>query len=75
MIFATTMMTGLASALLRSAFAVIFVAFMIMMIFATTWLISGTGVMALLIAIAGFNAGLILMALAYVIRGRAHAAE
>lgn len=58
MIFATALATGLFTAMLRSAFAVIAVAFMIGLVFLTAFLISGASVLALVLSIIGFNAGL-----------------
>lgn len=59
MIFATALATGLFSAMMRSAFAVIAVAFMIALAFFAAFLISGASIFALLVSIAGFNAGII----------------
>lgn len=58
MIFMTALATGLFTAMLRSAFAVIAVAFMIGLIFLAAFIISGASVLALIFSILGFNAGL-----------------
>jgi hypothetical protein len=55
--------TGLFTAMLRSAFAMIAVAFMIGLIFFTAFIISGAGILGLVLSILGFNAGLITFAL------------
>jgi hypothetical protein len=58
MIFVTALATGLFTAMMRSAFAVIAVAFMIGLIFLTAFLISSASVLGLILSIVGFNAGL-----------------
>jgi hypothetical protein len=58
MIFVTALATGLFAAMLRSAFAVIAVAFMIGLIFLTAFLVSGASMLGLVLSILGFNAGL-----------------
>jgi hypothetical protein len=58
MIFLTALATGLFTAMLRSAFAVIAVAFTIGLIFLTAFVMSGAGVLGLIFSILGFNAGL-----------------
>ena len=58
MIFVTALATGLFTAMLRSAFAVIAVAFMIGLIFLTAFIDSGASILALVFSILGFNAGL-----------------
>lgn len=63
MIFATALATGLFTAMLRSAFAVIAVAFMIGLIFLAAFLVSGAGILGLVLSILGFNAGLVTFAL------------
>ena len=70
MIFATTILTGLTTAMLRSAFAVIIVAFLIGLVFMVAFLMSGTSFVSLLISIAGFNTGLIAFAAAHIIRAK-----
>lgn len=67
MIFMTALATGLFAAMLRSAFAVIAVAFMIALAFVAALLISGASIFSLLISIAGFNAGLITFGAGYMI--------
>lgn len=58
MIFLTALATGVFTAMLRSAFAVIAVAFMIGLIFLTAFVVSGASLLALVFSILGFNAGL-----------------
>jgi hypothetical protein len=67
MIFMTAMATGLFTAMLRSAFAVIAVAAMIGFAFLAAFLISGASMMGLFLSVAGFNAGLILFGAGYMI--------
>lgn len=67
MIFATALATGLFTAMLRSAFALIAVAFMIGLIFFTAFIISGAGILGLVLSILGFNAGLITFALGHLL--------
>ena len=65
MIFATALATGLFTAMLRSAFAVIAVGFMIGLVFLTAFLISGASLVGLLMSVLGFNAGLITFGAGY----------
>lgn len=58
MIFVTALATGLLTAMQRSAFAVIAVAFMIGLVFLTAFLISSASILGLILSIVGFNAGL-----------------
>ena len=67
MIFMTALTAGLFTAMLRSAFALIAVAFMIALVFFAAFLISGAGIVAFMVSIAGFNAGLITFGAGYVI--------
>ena len=67
MIFMTALTAGLFTAMLRSAFALIAVAFMIALVFFAAFLISGAGIVAFLVSIAGFNAGLITLGAGYMI--------
>ena len=67
MIFAVALATGLFTAMLRSAFAVIAVAFMIGLIFLAAFLISGASVVGLLMSLLGFNAGLVTYGAGYLI--------
>lgn len=67
MIFMTALATGLFTAMLRSAFAVIAVAFMIALAFFAAFLISGAGIFTFLMSVAGFNAGLITFGAGYMI--------
>ena len=68
MIFATALATGLFTAMLRSAFAVIAVAFMIGLIFLAAFLISGASILGLVFSIVGFNAGIVTFALSAFMR-------
>jgi hypothetical protein len=72
MIVMTTILTGLTTAMLRSATALILVAFMIFVAFAVAYLFFGTGLFSLLMSIAGFNAGLVLFAAAHVFGAHPH---
>ena len=65
MIFATALATGLFTAMLRSAFAVIAVAFMISLIFLVAFLVSSASIFGLVLSILGFNAGLMTFALGF----------
>jgi len=67
MIFATALATGLFTAMLRSAFAVIVVACMIGLVFLSAFVLSGASVFGLLMSILGFNAGLIVFGAGYLI--------
>ncbi|CAN7200059.1 hypothetical protein [Rhizobium sp. LjRoot254] len=67
MIFMTALATGLFTAMLRSAFAVIAVSFMIALAFFAAFLISGAGIYTFLVSVAGFNAGLIALGAGYMI--------
>jgi hypothetical protein len=69
MIFATSTLTGLFSALLRSAFAVILVAFLISVVTIIGVVFYGASLFTGLLVIAGFNLGLIGAALGYVLFG------
>lgn len=71
MIFATALATGLFTAMLRSAFALIAVAFMIGIVFLTTFLISGAGIFGLVMSILGFNAGLVTYAMGLILASNA----
>ena len=65
MIFVTALATGLFTAMLRSAFAVIAVAFMIGLVFLTAFLISSASILGLILSILGFNAGRVTFALSF----------
>lgn len=67
MIFATALATGLFTAMMRSAFALIAVAFMIALAFFAAFLISGASIFTFLVSVAGFNAGIITFGAGYVI--------
>lgn len=67
MIFATALATGLFTALLRSAFAVIAVAAAIGLIFLAAFLISSASIVGLVMSVIGFNAGLITYGIGYMI--------
>lgn len=69
MILATSTLTGLFSALLRSAFAVILVAFLISVVAIVGVLVYGASLFTALLVVAGFNLGLIAAALGYVLFG------
>ncbi|UVC07210.1 hypothetical protein IHQ71_18540 [Rhizobium sp. TH2] len=71
MIFMTALATGLFTAMLRSAFAVIAVSFMIALAFFAAFLISGAGIYTFLVSVAGFNAGLIALGAGYMINASA----
>ena len=68
MIFATALATGLFTAMLRSAFAVILVACLIGLVFLLAFVLSGASVFGLLLSILGFNAGLIAFGVGCLIR-------
>lgn len=74
MIFATALATGLFTAMLRSAFAVIAVAFMIGLIFLAAFFISGASIMGLVFSILGFNAGIVTFAVGVFLRSTTSAA-
>lgn len=65
MIFVTALATGLFTAMLRSAFAVIAVAFMIGLVFLTAFLISSASIIGLILSVLGFNVGLATFALSF----------
>lgn len=67
MIFATSLAIGLFTAMLRSAFAVIAVSFMIGLVFVVALVMSGASLFALLMSVLGFNAGLITFGAGYLI--------
>jgi hypothetical protein len=67
-------MTGLFAAMLRSAVAVIMVAFLISLVFLGAFICYGASVVGLAISILGFNAGLILFVAAHLVRSRQHSA-
>ncbi|MBB1250180.1 hypothetical protein [Rhizobium sp. G21] len=69
MILATSTLTGLLSALLRSAFAVILVAFLISVVAIVGVVFYGASLFTALLVVAGFNLGLIAAALGYVLFG------
>jgi hypothetical protein len=69
MILATSTLTGLFSALLRSAFGVIIVAFLIGVIAISGVVFYGASIFTALVVIAGFNLGLIGAALGHVLLG------
>ena len=75
MILVTSMMTGLFAALLRSAFAVIIVAFLIGVLFVVALAIYGTSLASLALAIVGFNGGLLLYGAAHVVVSSARSAS
>jgi len=67
MIVVTSMMTGLFAAMLRSAFGVIVVAFLIGIVFAIAFVLYGTSLASLVLAVLGFNGGLLLLGAAHVV--------
>lgn len=69
MILATSTLTGLFSALLRSAFAVVIVAFLIGVIAISGVVVYGASIFTALLVVAGFNFGLIAAALGYMLLG------
>ena len=76
MIFVTSLITGIFAALLRSMFALISVAVLICVAFGFAAVLYGTSFMAFLLAIGGFNAGLILLAVGHmVLSGPRHSAH
>jgi hypothetical protein len=60
MILVTSMMTGLFAAMLRSAFAVIIVAFLIAVLFAVAFVFYDASLFSLALSLIGFNVGLVL---------------
>jgi hypothetical protein len=68
MVFITALLIGYLAAMLRSAVAVVLVSFLLTLVFIVSFVLSGTSVLSLLIAIAGFNAGLVCCATAYLVR-------
>lgn len=74
MVASTSFLTGLVTALLRSMFAVILVAFLIAAVFLVALVAHGALWIDLLVAIACFNAGLILVMAIYVAHRRTHSA-
>ena len=67
MILATSLAIGFSTAMLRSAFAVIAVAFMIAMVFVVALVMSGASIFGLLMSVLGFNLGLIAFGAGYLI--------
>ena len=67
MIFATALATGLFTAMLRSALAVIAVAAMIGIVFLAAFIFSGAGLFSLFMSILGFNAGLITFGVGFLV--------
>lgn len=75
MILVTSMMTGLFAAMLRSAFAVIIVAFLIAVLFAVAFVFYGASLISLALSLIGFNAGLALYGAAYIVASRSRSAS
>jgi hypothetical protein len=75
MVLITSLLTGLFAAMLRSLFAVITVAFLISLTFLGSFLFYGASVVGLVIAILGFNAGLIVFIGAHVLRSGQRSAQ
>lgn len=67
MILATSLVIGFLTATLRSAFAVIAVAFMIGLVFAAALALSGASLFALLMSVLGFNLGLVTFGAGYLV--------
>jgi len=67
MVLITSLLTGLFAAMLRSLFAMIGVAFLISLTFLIAFMLHGASIWGLVIAIVGFNAGLILFVAAHVL--------
>jgi hypothetical protein len=61
------MLTGLFAAMLRSAFAVIVIAFLIGVLFLVAFALYGAPLTSLLFAVLGFNGGLLLCGAVYVV--------
>jgi len=74
MVLVTSLLTGLFAAMLRSLFAVISVAFLIALTFAIAAIFYGASIVGLVLAIAGFNAGLVVFAGAHFLRSGARSA-
>jgi hypothetical protein len=74
MVLITSLLTGLFAAMLRSLFAMIAVAFLISLTFLVAFIFHGASVWGLIIAIAGFNGGLVLFVAAHVVRSGQHSA-
>jgi hypothetical protein len=72
MVLVTSLLTGLFTAMLRSLFAVIAVAFLISFTFAAAFVLYGASVVSLVLSIVGFNAGLLLFAGAHFFSSDAH---
>lgn len=70
MVLVISLFTGLFAAMLRSLLAMIAVAFLISLTFLAAFIFYGASILGLVIAIAGFNAGLILFVAANVLRSR-----
>jgi hypothetical protein len=68
-------MTGLFAAMLRSAFAVIIVAFLIAVLFAVAFVLYGASLVSLVLSLIGFNAGLALYGAAYIVASRSRSAS
>ena len=75
MILVTSMMTGLFAAMLRSAFAVIIVAFLIAVLFAVAFVLYGASLTSLVLSLIGFNAGLALYGAAFIVASRYRSAS
>jgi hypothetical protein len=69
------MMTGMFAAMLRSAFAVIIVAFLIAFTFLLAFVLYGTSLASLALTIIGFNGGLLLYGAAHIVASRTRSAS
>jgi len=74
MIFATSLAIGISTAMLRSAFAVIAVAFMIGLLFTVALVMTGASLFGLLMSVLGFNLGIITFGAGYLIANSGPAA-
>jgi hypothetical protein len=68
MLLMTSLSTGLFSAMLRSTISVIMVAFLIVVAYAAAAVLYGASLIGLLLAVAGFNGGLILYLVGNLVR-------
>jgi hypothetical protein len=74
MLLITSLSTGLFAAMLRSSIAVIVVAFLIVVAFAAAAILHSASFVGLLLAVAGFNGGLIFYLIANLVRSNSHSA-
>jgi hypothetical protein len=74
MVLIISLLTGFFAAMLRSLLAMIAIACLISLSFVVAAILYGTSIIALVLAIAGFNAGLIVFVAAHIIRSGARSA-